>query len=86
MYLCGNLIGTDDDNDENDGQHTLHLSIGQADRGFARSQLCTDEDDTINNLILYTVYGMIHQKRGEKLSGQRIKKEREEYGRYFNPP
>ncbi len=27
----------------------------QADRGFARSRLCTDEDGTTNNLLLYMV-------------------------------
>ena len=40
MYLRGNLIGTDDDDDvdDDDGRHTVNLSIGQADRGFARSR------------------------------------------------
>ena len=52
----------------------------QADRGFARLRLCTDEDGTTNNLVLYMVqYGMIHQKRGGTLRGLRIKKETEEY-------
>jgi len=50
----------------------------QADRGFARSRLCTDEDGTNNNLVLYKWYRMIHQKRGGMLRGLRIKREREE--------
>ena len=54
----------------------------QADRGFARSRLCcTDADGTTNNsvsTILYTVYGMIHQKGGGTLRRLRMKIEREE--------
>jgi hypothetical protein len=49
----------------------------QANRGFARSQLCTDEDGTRNNLVLYTVWN--GKKRGGTLRGLRIKREREEY-------
>ena len=33
----------------------LMFSRVQADRGFARSRLCTDEDGTTNNLVLYMV-------------------------------
>ena len=55
----------------------LMFSRVQADRGFARSRLCTDEDGTTNNLVLYW-YEMIHQKRGGTLHGLRIKREREE--------
>ncbi len=46
----------------------------QADRGFARSRLlCTDEDGTTINLVLYTWYGMIHQKRGGRSAGYGLK-------------
>ena len=51
----------------------------QADRGFARSRLCTDEDGTTNYLVLYIWYGMMHQKRGGAIRGLWIKREREEY-------
>jgi hypothetical protein len=36
----------------------------QADRGFARSRLCTKEDGTTNNLVLYTVWNCT-SKKGE---------------------
>ena len=56
------------------------LCTRQADRGFARSRLCSKVDGTTNNLVLYsTQYGMVHQKRGGMLRGLRIKREREEY-------
>ena len=57
----------------------LFSLVLQADRGFARSQLCSNEDGTTNNLVLYTVYGMVHQKRGGMLRGLQIKRKREEY-------
>ena len=50
----------------------------QADRGFARSRLCTDEDGTTNNLVLYMVRNDT-SKMGGTLRGLRIKREREEY-------
>jgi hypothetical protein len=50
----------------------------QADRGFARSRLCTDEDGTRNNLVLYTVWNGT-SKKGGTLRRLRIKREREEY-------
>jgi hypothetical protein len=37
---------------------------GQADRGFARSQLCTNEDGTTNNLVLYMVRNDTSKKGG----------------------
>ena len=54
--------------------------LQQANRGFARSRLCSKVDGATNNLVLYsTQYGMVHQKRGGMLRGLRIKREREEY-------
>ena len=37
----------------------------QADRGFARSRLCTDEDGTTNNLVLYMVQNDTSKKGGD---------------------
>ena len=44
----------------------------QADRGFARSRLCTDEDGTTNNLVLYMV-GMYIKKGVGRSAGYGIK-------------
>ncbi len=49
----------------------------QADRGFARSRLCTDEDGTTTNLVIYMVRNDTSKKGG--LHELRIKREREEY-------
>ena len=50
--------------------HRVLLSIKlfflrQADRGFARSRLCTDEDGTTNNLVLYMVRNDTSKKGGD---------------------
>ena len=67
MNIRGNSIGTDGrrrrttttDNDDDDGRrHTLNLLYyRQADRGFATSRLCTDEDGTryFSRYIFYMV-------------------------------
>ncbi len=44
----------------------------QADRGFARSRLCTDEDGTTNNVVLYMVRN-VHKKGGGRSAGYGIK-------------
>ncbi len=36
----------------------------QANRGFARLQLCTNEDGNTNNLVLYTVRSDTSKKEG----------------------
>ncbi len=38
--------------------------LGQANRGFARSRLCTNEDGNTNNLVLYTVQNDTSKKGG----------------------
>jgi len=43
----------------------LHYLTEQADRGFARSRLCTDEDGTTNNLVLYMVWNDTSKKGGD---------------------
>jgi hypothetical protein len=42
---------------------TLYLRR-QADRGFAKPRLCTNEDGTTNNLVLYTVWNGTSKKGG----------------------
>ena len=37
----------------------------QADRGFATSQSCTDEDGTTNNLVLYMLRNDTSKKGGD---------------------
>jgi hypothetical protein len=56
-------------------QHLNLSSIGQADRGFTRSRLCTDEDGTTNNLVFYMVRNDT-SKRGGTLRGLRIKRDK----------
>jgi len=74
--------GNDDDNDVDDGDCSERcnnigiLSRTQANRGFARLRLCTDEDGTTNNLVLYMVQNDT-SKLGGTLHGLRIKRERE---------
>ncbi len=41
-----------------------YFLIKQADRGFARSRLCTNEDGNTNNLVLYTVRNDTSKKGG----------------------
>jgi hypothetical protein len=60
------------DDDDGDGQqtkttHFKSLLIGQADRGFARLRLCTNEDGNTNNLVLYTVRNDTSKKGGNAL-------------------
>ena len=43
----------------------LSLYLLQADRGFTRSRLCTDEDGTTNNLVLYMVRNDTSKKGGD---------------------
>ncbi len=43
------------------------LFYQQADRGFARSRLCTNEDGNTNNLVLYTVRNDTSKKGGNAL-------------------
>ncbi len=53
-----------------DRRQTTHFKsffIGQADRGFARSQLCTNKDGNTNNLVLYTVRNGTSTKGGNAL-------------------
>ncbi len=40
------------------------ILIQQADRGFARSRLCTNDDGNTNNLVLYTVQNDTSKKGG----------------------
>ncbi len=56
----------------------LFVYLWQADRGFARSRLCTNKDGNTNNLVLYTVRNGT-SKKGGNAPGLRIKREREEY-------
>ncbi len=55
---------TDDGGRTTDDTLLIFLSIGQADRGFARSQLCTKKDGNTNNLVLYTVRNDTSKKGG----------------------
>ena len=48
-----------------DRTHFKSFNTLQADRGFARSQLCTDEDGTTNNLGLYMVRNDTSKKGGD---------------------
>ena len=79
INLRGNSIGTDGP-DRTGPDQTPFKSFNtlQADRGFARSRLCTDEDGTTNNLVLYMVRNDTSKMEGT-LRGLRIKREREEY-------
>ncbi len=45
----------------------------QANRGFARLQLCTNEDGNTNNLVLYMVRNLKHKKGGERSAGYGLK-------------
>ncbi len=67
MYVRGNSIGTDgpDGPDRTDRTPFKSFKTLQADRGFARSRLCTDEDGTTNNLVLYMVRNDTSKKGGD---------------------
>ncbi len=58
-----------------------YYSLEQADRGFARSRLCTDGDGTTNNLVLYMVRNDTSKKGGDKEKERGVCN-----SRYFNPP
>ena len=50
--------------DDGQRRHTLNLSGVQANRGFARSRLCFNEDGRTNNFVLYTVRNDTSKKGG----------------------
>jgi len=60
--------------------HTILIfAYGQADRGFAMSRLCTDEDGIYGNIIAHnysTRFGLVHRKRGECSAGSGLNNER----------
>ncbi len=45
------------------------LCSRQANRGFARSRLCTDKDGTTNNLVLYIMVRNDTSKKGGDTPG-----------------